>query len=231
MERSLEIRTPESIAISYELAGLGSRFLAVFIDLLVQGAVLVLVTTLVVTFAAKGSARTSPWIVAAYIIVTFMIFFGYFIVFEWAWRGQTPGKKAIGIRVVRDGGYPVDFLTVTIRNIIRAIEFGLGFYLISAISTLVSKENKRLGDFAAGTIVVREGKRERAYRPQTPDSRLGPQERTLVERYVERRSMLGAQARRRIAQELAQRLRPQFSEAELAALDDDAFLLRIATRT
>jgi len=148
------------------------------------------------------------------------------------WRGQTPGKKAIGIRVVRDGGFPVDFLTVTIRNVIRAIEFGLGFYLVSAISTLVSKENKRLGDFAAGTIVVREGKRAaRGYRPQVIDARLDHDERALIERYIERRAMLGTSARKRIATELAQRLRAKFPEPALARLDDDAFLLGIATRT
>jgi uncharacterized RDD family membrane protein YckC len=235
VERSLDVRTPESIAISYELAGLGSRFLAVFIDFAIQIVLLILATTI---FAAIGSTHKGPrivpqpWIYAFYIFLTFLNFFGYFIIFEWLWRGQTPGKKAIGIRVVRDGGFPVDFLTVTIRNVIRAIEFGLGFYLVSAISTLVSKENKRLGDFAAGTIVVREGKRAaRGYRLQVIDARLDHDERALIERYIERRAMLGTSARNRIATELAQRLRAKFPEPALARLDDDAFLLGIATRT
>lgn len=241
MERSIDVRTPESIAISYELAGLGSRFLAIFIDLLVQIALLIVLTTAVAAFPhlADAKAARTTWFdpqkvgIAIYVFLTFLIFFGYFIAFEWAWRGQTPGKKAIGIRVVRDGGFPVDFLTVTIRNIIRMIEFGLGFYVISAISTLLSKENKRLGDFAAGTIVVRDGKREamRAYRPATTDARLTPEERGLVERYVERRAMLGSSARNRIARELADRLRPKFVDSREALADDDAFLLGIATRT
>lgn len=235
MERSLEIRTPESIAITYELAGLGSRFLALFIDLLVQIVLLIVITT---AYAAVPHGRflsgaPQKWLIALYVIVTFLIFFGYFIIFEWLWRGQTPGKKAIGIRVVRDGGFPVDFLTVTIRNVIRALEFGFGFYVLSAISTLVSKENKRLGDFAAGTIVVREGKRDAVsgYHAYVPDARLDPDERALVERYVERRAMLSPSARARIAAELALRLRPKFTDVAVAALDDDAFLLGIATRT
>ena len=236
MERSLDVRTPESIAISYELAGLGSRFLAVCIDVAIQIVLLILATTI---FAAIGNTHKGPrlvpqpWIYAFYIFLTFLNFFGYFIIFEWLWRGQTPGKKAIGIRVVRDGGFPVDFLTVTIRNVIRALEFGFGFYVLSAISTLVSKENKRLGDFAAGTIVVREGKRDAVsgYHAYVPDARLDPDERALVERYVERRTMLSPSARARIAAELALRLRPKFTDAAVATLEDDAFLLGVATRT
>jgi uncharacterized RDD family membrane protein YckC len=237
MERSLDVRTPESIAITYELAGLGSRFLAVFVDFVIQIVILIVATTIIAAIGGrhaglKVASYPQAWLIAIYVFLTFLNFFGYFIIFEWWWRGQTPGKKAVGIRVVRDGGFPVDFITVTIRNVIRAIEFGLGFYLISAISTLVSKENKRLGDFAAGTIVVREGKRAaRGYHPQENDARLDRDERALVERYVERRAMLSGSARKRIAMELAQRLRPKFPEPALAQLDDDGFLLRIATRT
>ena len=72
------------------------------------------------------------------------------------WNGQTPGKRALGIRVVRDGGFPVDAGASILRNIIRVIEMSLGFYVVSAIVMLVSPENKRAGDYAAGTIVVRD---------------------------------------------------------------------------
>lgn len=159
MERRLGIRTGESIVIEYELAGLGSRFLAMFSDFVIQIVVTVLATILLVTLSAimrlslgeLGRATT----LAVLSIFIFMVFFGYFIIFETMWNGTTPGKRMLGIRVVRDGGYPVDFMSAVIRNAIRPLEFALGFYSVSAIVALISPQNKRLGDFAAGTIVVR----------------------------------------------------------------------------
>ena len=95
-------------------------------------------------------------LIALAVLAIFMLFFGYFIAFEWLWNGRTPGKRALGIRVMRDGGFPVDFTSSLIRNVVRILEFGLAFYAISALSTLLSPQNRRLGDFAAGTIVVRD---------------------------------------------------------------------------
>ena len=94
----------------------------------------------------------------ALVIDRLIVFFGYFIIFEAAWNGQTPGKKLLGMRVVRDGGYPIDFGASLIRNLIRVGEQILGYYLLAAISMLLSPENKRLGDIAAGTIVVRDAR-------------------------------------------------------------------------
>ena len=161
MERSLEVRTGESIVIRYELAGLGSRFLAMFIDFTFQiaAAFVVVVGGLILAsilgYSVARQLGTSVAI-AALAVVLFLIFFGYFIIFETIWNGTTPGKHLIGIRVVRDGGFPLDFMGAVIRNVIRSLEFSLGFYAISAIVVLISNENKRLGDFAAGTIVVRD---------------------------------------------------------------------------
>ena len=166
MERALEIRTPESIAIRYELAGLGSRFLAVFIDLVIQTAVYAVLFVLYafarvrdagVVRALHVPARAADSILAAIIVaIGFAIFFGYFIIAEWRFGGRTVGKRAVGIRVVRDGGYALDALGSVIRNFVRVLEVLLGFYLVSAIVTIVSKENKRLGDYAAGTLVIRD---------------------------------------------------------------------------
>ncbi len=168
MERTLEIRTAESVAVSYELAGLGSRFLAVTIDLAIQVAGLAAVAAL--TLAALWIAqavlraphgwllpkRITSGIEAIAILVVFLIFVGYFVAFEAWWRGSTPGKRALRIRVLRDGAYPVDFMSALIRNAVRSIEFLVGFYTLSAVSVLASPSNKRLGDYAAGTIVVRD---------------------------------------------------------------------------
>ena len=89
-------------------------------------------------------------------IAAFLLFFGYFIFFEWRFAGRTPGKRLLGIRVVRDGGFPLDFTGAVVRNVVRILEFGLGLLRASAISTLLSPQNRRLGDYAAGTIVVRD---------------------------------------------------------------------------
>ena len=102
-----------------------------------------------------------------------MLFFGYFIIFEALWNGQTPGKKALGIRVVRDGGYAIDFGASLVRNLIRVGELLIGTYTLSAVAMLLSPENKRLGDIAAGTIVVRDARLAAARRSARERSATG----------------------------------------------------------
>ena len=245
MDRTLDVRTPESIAFSYELAGIGSRFLAVAIDLLLQIAVLVALiwglSLAVPHFVAQRHAqyvemRVAQNVVAGiFIFIIFMIFFGYFIVFEAVMNGQTPGKRALGLRVVRDGGYPIDFTAALVRNLIRVGEMMFGFYAIAAIAALVSPENKRLGDMAAGTIVVREAKM------QSPASLLREireepvyaatayatgEERALVKRFLERRDSLDPRRRAELAHQIAERIRPRVP-TEMQRLDDEALLERL----
>ncbi|MBC5824347.1 MAG: RDD family protein [Candidatus Eremiobacteraeota bacterium] len=250
MDRTLLVRTPESIAFSYELAGVGSRFLAVGIDLLLQ--ITAVIVLLVVSAAALPhiklllrSARLSGR--AAFslyegllIIVLFAILFGYFIAFEALWNGQTPGKRLIGIRVVRDGGYPIALIDSLIRNLIRVVEVGVGFYIASVISMLVSAHNKRLGDLAAGTIVVRDHPYETASLSRGWDTQvaqagapnfsaraLSPAEVSLARRYVTRRVSLNGESARSLAAKIAATLRPKLGPAA-ATLDDDELLRRVA---
>jgi uncharacterized RDD family membrane protein YckC len=242
MDRTLDVRTPESIAFSYELAGVGSRLLAVMIDLAIQIALLLLIAWGFYLIAAhlpkpghipapgRFVSNTALGIVT---FVIFTIFFGYFILFEALWNGQTPGKRALGIRVVRDGGYPIDFTASLVRNLVRIGESALGFYLIAGISALLSRENKRVGDFAAGTIVVRDA---RMAQPEFGSKEAEPvyaatayatgEERGLVKRFLERRDELTPESRVEIAARLAQRLRPRLP-AELQRLDDEALLERL----
>jgi uncharacterized RDD family membrane protein YckC len=248
LERTVTVRTPESIAFHYELAGLGSRFLAVIIDFVIQVVVL-LVLLLVVGLISDRVAPTANAlhlnsvqaraVVAAFFgIVAFLLFFGYFIMFESVWNGQTPGKRLLGIRVVRDGGYPLDFGSTLLRNIIRVVE-ALLLYIPSAVSALVSSQNKRLGDLAAGTIVVR----DRAFEVTDPQSWMrgdavptGPplvtataltsDEWALVDRYIERRTSLPPSVAAATAARIASALRPKLGEAG-AGLTDDDLLLRL----
>jgi uncharacterized RDD family membrane protein YckC len=220
VDRTLEVRTPESIAFSYELAGLGSRFLAVMA-------------------ARYGPPPVSDKLatslaIAFVVAVVFVIFYGYFIVFETLWNGQTPGKKLLGLRVVRDGGYPIDFGASLIRNLIRVGEQLLGYYILAAISALISPENKRLGDLAAGTIVVRDSRlaepRSLTARGDEPvyaaTAYLTGEERALIKRFLERRDALAVDRRNELAAQLAGRVRARVP-ADLGRLDDESLLERL----
>jgi uncharacterized RDD family membrane protein YckC len=243
MDRTLDVRTPESIEFSYELAGVGSRFLAYFVDLLIQIGFLALFFWGLVLIGAHAP-RPRPHethvlatkIALAFIVaVVFAIFFGYFIVFESLWNGQTPGKKLFGLRVVRDGGYPADWGASTVRNLIRVGELTLGFYALSVLVAILSPQNKRIGDMAAGTIVVREARGER---PATllEELRAAPvyastayvsgDERAIVKRFLERRDRLVKERRAALAAQLAERIRPRVPEA-MRALDDEELLERL----
>jgi uncharacterized RDD family membrane protein YckC len=244
VDRTVDVRTPESVAFSYELAGLGSRFLALIVDQTMQLLVLAaMVAGIVLALSREPNRRlvsaaadrlAESLAIALVIAVVFAIFFGYFIVFEAVWNGQTPGKKLLGLRVVRDGGYPIDFGASLIRNLIRVGEQLLGYYVLAAISALISPENKRLGDLAAGTIVVRDARlpgpsnlTRRSSEPMyAPTAYLSGEERALVKRFLERRDALAADRRKELAAQLAMRVRERVP-IELQRLDDEPLLERL----
>lgn len=245
MDRTLDIHTPESIAFRYELAGIGSRFLAVAIDLALQTAMLFLISWgfyWLGTTAAKhvkhvprsGDLGTNI-VIAILIAIVFMIFFGYFILFEAFWNGQTPGKKALGIRVVRDGGYPLDFTASLVRNLIRIGEMIFGFYAISSVAAVFSPMNKRIGDLAAGTVVVREAKMAspadflkemRAEPVYASTAYVTGEERALIKRFLDRRDVLSHQRRAELAAQIATRVRDRLP-VDMQTLPDEALLERL----
>lgn len=250
MERNVTVRTPESVDFYYELAGLGSRFMAVAIDLVLQVLVLIAVLIGVSSAAPRISdfAKTlhlnqnviESIVIAGAILFFFFLFYGYFIIFEALSNGQTPGKRLMEIRVVRDGGYPIDFMSSLIRNLIRVVETIFGFYAISAISALVSPQNKRLGDLAAGTIVVRDRgfevvdpkrwlRADGAVSPSTLAgvATLSADEVALARRYVERRTTLDPKAAHEAAARIASAVRSKLGAAA-QGLNDDELLVRIA---
>lgn len=243
MDRTLDIRTPESIEFSYDLAGVGSRFLAVMLDLCIQvGFVLLLFWgfTLIggkaprATHAATADRLAANLGIAIVIAIVFLVFFGYFIIFEAMWNGRTPGKKALGIRVVRDGGYPLDWGASLVRNLIRIVEATVGFYAISVLVAVFSPQNKRVGDFAAGTIVIRDSRIEA---PGTlleqmrepvfaATAYVTGDERAIIRRFLDRRGELTYERRRALAAQFAERVRPRVPP-ELRALDDEDLLERL----
>jgi uncharacterized RDD family membrane protein YckC len=250
MERSVDVATGESVAFTYELAGLGSRFFAVFIDMSIQVTVVILAFLLLI-WVGSGVQSTpvapdktplgkfaQAILIALVSLAGFLLFFGYFIFFEWRFGGRTPGKRLLGIRVVRDGGFPLDFTSAVVRNVVRILELAVGFYAVSALSTLLSPLNRRLGDMAAGTIVVRDNRFERdrgtssRYELRERDDPvvdgLTESERDLIRRYAGRRTTLNADARAALAAQIAATVRPKLGAA-FEHLGDDDLLVHLAS--
>jgi uncharacterized RDD family membrane protein YckC len=245
VERTARIATGESVAFDYELAGLGSRCIAVFVDVAIQIGVLVAVLVIFAFISpnvAHGhdfdkvpvSKLAQAIAIALVSFFVFVLFFGYFIVLEWRF-GRTPGKALLGIRVLRDGGFPLDFTASVVRNTVRIVEFSLGFYIVSAVSTLLSPFNRRLGDYAAGTIVVRDSRFERAQMTplrDRPDDVLiagvPPAERELIRLYAARRATLATAPRDALAARIATSVRPQLA-ASFDHLSDDDLLVHLAS--
>jgi uncharacterized RDD family membrane protein YckC len=244
VERTARIATGESVAFDYELAGLGSRCIAMFVDLAIQiGVLIAIVVVFQLLYTHTGGAHEdkTPISKIAYAIaiaivsfVVFAIFFGYFIILEWRF-GRTPGKALLGIRVIRDGGFPLDFTASVVRNVVRMVEFGLGFYVISAASTLLSPFNRRLGDYAAGTLVVRDNRFERADLPPLRDREddvlvvgVSQAQRELIRQYVARRASLAKVPREALATRIAANVRPELA-ASFDHLSDDDLLVYVAS--
>lgn len=165
-EDVLVIETPERVPLHFALASIGNRFLACAIDHALQILALILMIiafTLIANYSAFGEQLTNApkWVLAALVIVLFLIVSGYFAFFEWIWNGQTPGKRWLKLRVIREDGRPVTFWEATVRNLLRTFDMmPAPFYSIGLISVFVSSSDQRVGDIIAGTVVVREREAE-----------------------------------------------------------------------
>jgi uncharacterized RDD family membrane protein YckC len=165
----LSIRTPELVDLEFPLAGLGSRFVAVLLDYLLQlVTVIVLLLLLLLIFSGASSSRSSgilaassgtstyKWIIALFIAVPFLLEWGYFTLFEAFWRGQTPGKRIMRIRVIQQTGRPIGLYESMGRNLVRIIDWLPWIYIFGVISMFCTRRQQRLGDLVAGTLVVHE---------------------------------------------------------------------------
>jgi uncharacterized RDD family membrane protein YckC len=157
----LIISTPERVSFQYEIAGIGSRFLAQIIDSLIIGVVLIAITILAGTLG--GIFNSGDLALLVEVILGFILLAGYFLISEAAWNGQTVGKRSARLRVVGDHGEPLSLGQATIRNLVRIVDFLPVFYAIGMLTLFISGRGKRLGDFAAGTLVVRDRQRISLY--------------------------------------------------------------------
>jgi uncharacterized RDD family membrane protein YckC len=155
----LSIDTPELVSIEMPLAGIGSRFIAVLVDMLIWAAGLLLLGMLfwMLQPALQAFSRLSyQWMVAIVTFVVFIFHWGYFTLFEAFWNGQTPGKRIARIRVIQQSGRPIGLFESMARNLVRYVDQIPFFYAVGVITMFVTKQHQRLGDLAAGTLVVRD---------------------------------------------------------------------------
>jgi uncharacterized RDD family membrane protein YckC len=154
------IETPELVAIEMPLAGIGSRFIALLVDYLIwlAGALVIGLLAVIILPALHAFSRVSAqWAAGIVILIFFLIYWGYFTLFEAFWNGRTPGKRVARIRVIQRSGRAIGLLESMTRNLIRIVDqqpFFCG--AVGVITMFVTKDHQRLGDLAAGTLVVRD---------------------------------------------------------------------------
>jgi uncharacterized RDD family membrane protein YckC len=220
-EDRLRLRTPEGVDLDLVLAGMGSRMLAGMFDLTTQGLIVLAYALIVEAIGLDGGLGA-----AGFAIVTFLAIFGYDVAFEVLARGRTPGKRIVGLRVMRAGGQPIGFVTSAIRNVLRIVDILPFGYGVGVVVIFVTRKNQRLGDLVAGSVVVRErlgGRRrdkggvelaevvERHRRlAETVDvSAITADEVATVRRFLDRRSTLTPEACDRLAHDIARTLEPR----------------------
>lgn len=228
----IEVETPEQIAFSYSIAGIGSRAAAAALDALICVGTLVAIVLLMV-FAMGllhpgdiGAGSSASWLMAVYVLLQFAVIWGYYVVFEGIWDGQTPGKRAMKLRVVRDGGFAVTFGASAVRNLLRLVDaMPIPLYLVAIITAMLNRSRKRLGDIVAGTMVIKESRvdvRAPSRAPAHPAharvaTRLSDDEYTVLERYMLRRHSLEPERRSALMAALMTRLGAQLSDDERAS--------------
>lgn len=235
LEDRITIATPEGVELGIVLAGAGSRFIASVIDLALQF-LLIGLSALVALVFVGGGVGTALLAIAAFASI-----YLYDVLFEVLASGRTPGKRATHLRVVRERGTPVDLPASAIRNLLRFVDLLPGAYLVGLTSILLTRRNQRLGDLAAGTLVIRDGTARPGLGASAQDSAVPAslataaaaddwdvsavslEELAAVRRFLERRESLDRRARVELAHRLEQGLRAKVAGAP-AGMGAEGFL-------
>jgi len=235
------IETPEQITMELTPAGIGSRFLALALDTVIQGVLyvaIILLGAFVLPDVLRLGWMPGPWAGAVAILLLFCVYWGYFAAFEILWHGQTPGKRVAGIRVVKDSGRPITAIEGVGRNLMRVID-GFAMYLVGVISVVLSRQNKRLGDYVAGTIVIHD-KRIETVKPdwdfgRSVDANLRPelsniseQDLMVIETFLHRRVELEDFVRLNTAIQLSEMIQRKSGLTRAAGQSDEEFLEFVA---
>lgn len=244
----ITIDTPEQITLEFPLAGIGSRFMAIALDTVIQ-----IVIYLAGIFALVGLERFSPgfplwfrwipesWAPALIILLFFCIYWGYFAFFEVIWKGKTPGKRLAGIRAIKESGRALNVYEVIGRNLMRAVDAFPGLYLVGIVSVFISRQNQRLGDLLVGSIVVHDKAPEQVRidwsttnaNASTSDAlpelnKISSEELILIETYLQRRDSFDLATRDATAYKIATRITAKTGIQRDTTQSLDEFLERIA---
>jgi uncharacterized RDD family membrane protein YckC len=233
---AIRLRTPESVELEFPLSGIGSRTLALFVDytllsLAIAGVLFIWgIVSYQLTQYFPDTEGLGSWLIAIPFLLCFAIFVGYFVFFETLWQGQTPGKRLAQIRVIRDDGRPVSLPQATLRALLRIFD-DLSFFVVGFLMIVLGKQEKRIGDWVAGTVVIQEH-RSQSGQIQLFDqakaeevagflvdeqeiSDLLPDDFAIVREYLRRRSKLSSRARETTSLKLAEQVKQRL---ELAGL-------------
>jgi uncharacterized RDD family membrane protein YckC len=251
-DEAMAVRTPEHVQLNFVLAGPGTRFLALLTDLVIQwllflgiilglsGLVWALRWTPGDVFGRMRPDTAGLWLLAWFLLLLFALQWGYFTVFETVWAGQTPGKRRQRIRVIRENGRPIGFAEAAIRNLLRSALDGQPYPLhaVGFVVGILNARFKRLGDFAAGTVVIVERRQSVPRLPPRPAGatstvadagrprvrQLTQEEVTTLQAYLRRRGELDPGVRAGMAQKIAASLAGRLGIARPGDMSDDAFL-------
>ena len=242
MNSQLRIRTPEGVVFAYALAGPVARCLALLIDL----ACILFLSTLTGRGLSIGGLISEDFAEALIVISYFVITLGYGAALEWMWRGQTIGKRILRLRVLDATGMRLQFHQVLMRNLLRFVDMLPGFYLLGGLVSLLSPRAQRLGDLAAGTVVVQTprhaepdldqllaGKfnslRQHPHLAARLRQRVSPEEARLVLQALIRRDEFEPGARVRLFAELAGHFRGlvAFPPETVEALPDEQYVRNV----
>jgi uncharacterized RDD family membrane protein YckC len=247
----LTIETPEQTSLEFPLAGVGSRCMALLLDTLIQVIVFLILILVLALFhfvspgGAGGLGLGGLWAQALIYFSIFVLYYGYFALFESIWNGQTPGKRVAHLRVIQESGRPLQVWQAFARNLMRIIDSIPFCYAIGMTSALISKQNRRLGDYVAGTVVIHERplmKISVGWASEAPSavgvpvlgaSRLSLDEVRLIEAFLERRNSLAQDVRYRMARQIASRIGSELGVSDeqirmAGVTSDETFLEALA---
>jgi uncharacterized RDD family membrane protein YckC len=248
----LTIQTPEQVGFEYVLAGLGSRTAAFLVDTVIRWFFVIVILVVVALFhkflpvldiSAWVTDLSKTWLIALAVLVYGLVDLGYFLFFEALWNGQTPGKRRQRLRVIRMNGQPIGWLESSIRNILRAVDLVGGVYPVGIVVVFLSANNQRIGDYAAGTVVVVErkqgvpGDRKQAISPQVlthPEiewyvSRLKPAQYQVLRSFLERREQMEQGHRHELARLLTHQLFKRMSGSTRMSMSYESFIEEVVT--
>lgn len=239
----LHIHTPEQIALELPLAGIGSRFLGLAIDTLLQIVLYLVGALLFAWMGTSGIARMVGWLPPSWlgavgILFIFCVYWGYFAIFEIFWNGQTPGKRLAKIRVIQQSGRPINAYEAIARNLMRAIDILPTMYGAGLVCMMLNSQNRRIGDFVAGTVVIHDQRTEEV-RPDWNTSAeaalaspqlalLTSDDLVLIETYLQRRFQLDRSVRDSAALQIGIRITNKTGLQRAPAQSTDDFLEAIA---